>query len=169
MWYMIWRIDVITLSLKIVNMLTLTQVVYFLNTDLSLRGINSWPLAGPLRRSYHRWNRYDKTKVDPFGAQSQMSIFWISTENRCMYPSMYQVMYVEKLFLLWFLLRNLRNRFIYFVEVGVRSTKSATLENERLCQATDRQTSKGPKSKKVKILGQFPASDYLRLSRIYFC
>ena len=36
--------------------------------------------------------------MDPFSTQSQMSIFKILTDNRSMYPSMYQVMYVEKNF-----------------------------------------------------------------------
>ena len=51
----------------------------------------------------YRWNRYDKTSVNPLCAKTQMSISKISTDNKSSYPSMYQVMYVEKLFLLYFL------------------------------------------------------------------
>ena len=54
-----------------------------------------------------------------------------------MYPSMYQVMYVEKTFPT-LISSKPRNRYIYFVEVGIRSTKLTTLENKRLCQAMDR-------------------------------
>ena len=46
-----------------------------------------------------------------------------------MYPNMYQVMYVEKLYPLW-CLQKLWNRYSFY-EIVVRSAKLAALENER--------------------------------------
>ena len=80
--------------------------------------------------------------MDLFGIQSQMSIFEISKDNMSMYPSMYRVMHVEKNCPTLVSSKSLESVHI-FLKVGVPSTKSAPLENERLRQASDHQRSEG--------------------------
>ena len=66
---------------------------------------------------------------------------------------MYQIMYVEKKLYLLCYLRYVQNQYRFFVEVALRSTKSAALKKKRLRQA---RSSIGPPNDRGVEIGTIP-------------